>query len=90
MRPTFANMVAVTAVATRLKPARTARVLKHFFSQLAEATWATGAVKVPGLGAFRVRARKPRRMTVHRSVRVLPAERVVICRVAKSWRRRDA
>ena len=92
MSPTFAQLVAEVAAKSQLTKLATRRVLETFFAELAEATWASGRVVVPGLGAFRVRARRQRR--VHNpagpvgSLMMLPAVRVVACRVAKSWRRR--
>lgn len=94
MSPTWAQLVAVTAQRSFTSKRSAEQVLRRFFEELAKATWATGRVVVPGLGAFRVRARKARQIVAPtRSYPLpremtLPAERVVLCRVAKSWRRR--
>jgi nucleoid DNA-binding protein len=97
--PTFAQLVAEVAAKTQLTKLSTRRVLETFFGELAAATWATGRVRIPGLGSFRTRARRPRSVLdpekpsadgyTPRRVRELAAHRVVVCRVAKSWRRRD-
>lgn len=93
MKPTFPNLVAVTAAAAGQTRGRTRLVLKAFFAELAEATWASGRVVVPSLGSFRVRAARARHVaappTVPAARVALPAMRVVVCRVAKNWRRRD-
>jgi nucleoid DNA-binding protein len=79
------------AEGTTLKLARA--VLDRFIAELPKAVWATGRLVVPGLGSFRVRARKQRRISdpsdpERARVMTLPATRLVACRVAESWRRR--
>jgi nucleoid DNA-binding protein len=89
IRPTFTNLITEVAIDVRLTKLTTRRVLETFFAQLAEATWATGRVYVPGLGLFAVRSRRRRRITNPQTNRplMLPGHRAVYARVAKSWRR---
>jgi len=64
-------------------------VLKDFVETLARTVWEVGRVNVPGLGAFRVKQRKARRIVKPNGERgfiKLPAHRVATCRVASSWR----
>jgi nucleoid DNA-binding protein len=90
LKPTFAALVAQVAAAAGTTQPKARAVLQSFFAELSDAVWATGRVVVPGLGAFRVRARRARKvLNPDTSLpMVLPAERVVACRVAKQWRRR--
>lgn len=89
MKRPWLELVDATAAATGETKAATERVLRQFFEHLAEAVWATGRVGVPGLGAFRVRSRKARRIANPQTGEPmkLPRERAVHCRVAASWRR---
>lgn len=88
MKPTFENLVAVTAELERVTPFLVNRVLKRFFAQVAGAVWATGRANVPGLAAFSLRSRKARRITnpITREWMRLPRLRSVHARVAKAWR----
>lgn len=90
---TFAKLVAVIAVRQCRTQKAVRSVLEEFIAQLAEATWARGRFKVPGLGSFRVRRSKEREVvdpTDPLRVRrvTIPAQRVVVCRVSNQWRKR--
>lgn len=87
MKPTFANLIEVTATDAKVSRAVARRVLEAFFAQLAEAVWSWGRVFVPGLALFSVRLRRDRRSPLASAVTV-PAHRFVFARVAKIWRRR--
>lgn len=95
MRVTYAHLVAVVARSVRLPKSTTRKALRVFFEQLAIAVWAKaeaeGGVSVPRLGSFTVRHRRPHRIRNPQThdLMELKSGRAVICRVAKSWRRRD-
>lgn len=92
MRPTFANLLAAAADRAGLTQKATRQAVEAFIAQLPDAVWQSGRVNVPGLGSFRVRSRKPRRIASPQGTFIkhmtLPAMRVVACRVSSSWRRR--
>lgn len=85
---TFAALI--DAVADRQQCSRkVARgVVEGFIEPLGEAAWRDGRLVIPGLGAFNVRQRKPRRlMNIDTSLPMtLPSHRVLTCRVASSLR----
>lgn len=94
---THANLVRTVAALTGQSRAVTANVLDTFATQLAVTVWADGRHVVPGLGAFVVKNRKERQVLdpekpegiyTKRRVWLLPAHRVVTCRVASNWRAR--
>lgn len=87
---THANLVRTVAALTGQSRAVTANVLETFAVQLAVTVWADGRHVVPGLGAFRVKARQARSIANPQTgaPMTLDASRVVTCRVASNWRAR--
>jgi nucleoid DNA-binding protein len=91
-RGPYERLVLQVAQGERITQKLARAVIERFIACLPDAVWARGRFVVPGLGCFRVRARKQRRIANPQALTetmVLPATRLVACRVAKSWRRRN-
>jgi DNA-binding protein HU-beta len=87
---TYEALVEEMALELGLTKKTVREVLEAFGRTLAQTVWETGRVSIPGIGVFRVRSVKGRRIAnpvTGRAMR-LPPMRVVKARVAREWRTR--
>jgi len=92
----YLQLLEAVALELRITRKLARQVVEGFHAELAEMVWARGRVIVPGLGVFKVRARKARSVmrppstpAADRGLMQLPADRSVRLLVAKHWRRRS-